>query len=92
VPVDAAGERHGRGGKISPDQTRALCGWSEHRKRGSAVGLARASMTKWTEQVAYLGGIDRPQAPALREEGTAEMLDRLTRYRSKQPSELTGHR
>ena len=26
VPVDAAGERHGRGGKISPDQTRALCG------------------------------------------------------------------
>ena len=49
-------------------------------------------MTKWTEQVAYLGGIDRPQAPALREEGIAEMLDRLTRYRSKQPGELTGHR
>ena len=49
-------------------------------------------MTKWTEQVAYLDGIDRPQAPALGEEGTAEMLDRLTRYRSKQPGELTGHR
>jgi hypothetical protein len=26
VPVDAAGERHGRSGKISPDQARALCG------------------------------------------------------------------
>ena len=69
-----------------------LCGVSEHRKRGSAVGLARASMTKWTEQGAYLDGIDRPQAPALREEDTAEMLDRLTRYLSKQPGELTGHR
>jgi hypothetical protein len=28
VPVDAAGERHGCGGKISPDQARALCGMS----------------------------------------------------------------
>ena len=39
---------------------------SEHRKRGSAVRLARASMTKWTEQGAYLNGIDGPQAQALR--------------------------
>jgi hypothetical protein len=29
---------------------------------------------------------------ALREEGTAEMLDGLTRHLSKQPGELTGHR
>jgi hypothetical protein len=31
VPVDAADERCGRGGKISPEQARALCGsahWS----------------------------------------------------------------
>ncbi len=39
---------------------------SEHRKRGSAVRLARAGMTKWTEQGAYLDGIDGPQPPALR--------------------------
>jgi hypothetical protein len=32
------------------------------------------------------------QAPALREEGTAELLDGLARYLSKQPGELTGHR
>jgi len=34
----------------------------------------------WTEQGAYLDGIDGPEAPRLREEGTAEMLDGLTRY------------
>jgi uncharacterized protein YndB with AHSA1/START domain len=34
----------------------------------------------WTEQGAYLDGIDGPQAPALREEGTGELLDGLTRY------------
>jgi len=34
----------------------------------------------WTEQGAYLDGIDGPQAPRFREEGTAEMLDGLTRY------------
>jgi len=27
VPVGAAGERHGGGGKISPDQADALCGY-----------------------------------------------------------------
>ena len=26
VPVDALGERHGGGGKISPDRPRDLCG------------------------------------------------------------------
>jgi hypothetical protein len=49
-------------------------------------------MAKWTEQGACLDGIDGPQAPALREEGTAEMLDGLARYLTKQPGELTGHR
>jgi uncharacterized protein YndB with AHSA1/START domain len=39
----------------------------------------------WTEQGAYLDGIDGLQAPALRKEGTTEMLDGLTRYLSKQP-------
>jgi uncharacterized protein YndB with AHSA1/START domain len=34
----------------------------------------------WTEQGAYLDGIDGPQAPALRAEGTAEILDGLARY------------
>jgi uncharacterized protein YndB with AHSA1/START domain len=34
----------------------------------------------YTEQGAYLDGIDGPGAPALRKEGTAEMLDNLTRY------------
>jgi uncharacterized protein YndB with AHSA1/START domain len=34
----------------------------------------------WTEQGAYLDGIDGPQASASREEGTAEMLDGLARF------------
>jgi|HubBroStandDraft_4_1064222.scaffolds.fasta_scaffold31893_3 uncharacterized protein YndB with AHSA1/START domain len=34
----------------------------------------------FTEQGAYLDGFDGPQAPALREEGTTEMLDQLTGY------------
>ena len=34
----------------------------------------------WTEQGAYLDGIDGAQAPTLREGGTTEMLDGLTRY------------
>ena len=37
----------------------------------------------WTEQGDYLDGIAGAQAPALRQEGTAEMLDGLTRYLSK---------
>jgi uncharacterized protein YndB with AHSA1/START domain len=38
----------------------------------------------WTEQGAYLDGIDGPEAAALRGEGTAEMLDGLTRYLATQ--------
>lgn len=39
----------------------------------------------WTEQGAYLDGIDGPQAPALREGGTTEMLDGLASYLTGQP-------
>ena len=34
----------------------------------------------WTEQGAYLDGIDGNEAPRLREGGTGEMLDGLTKY------------
>ena len=36
----------------------------------------------WTEQGAYLDGFDGAEAPRLREGGTAEMLDGLTKYLS----------
>ena len=38
----------------------------------------------FTEQGAYLDGIDGPEAPGHRQEGTAEMLDGLTRYLESQ--------
>jgi uncharacterized protein YndB with AHSA1/START domain len=34
----------------------------------------------WTEQGTYLDGFDGAQAPRLRQEGTAEMLDGLAKY------------
>jgi uncharacterized protein YndB with AHSA1/START domain len=34
----------------------------------------------WTEQGAYLDGFDGPEAPELRREGTAFMLDGLAKY------------
>ena len=37
-----------------------------------------------TEQGAYLDGIDGPEAPSRRREGTAEMLDNLTGYLAAQ--------
>jgi uncharacterized protein YndB with AHSA1/START domain len=40
----------------------------------------------FTEQGAYLDGYDGPAAPSLRQEGTAEMLDGLTRYLAAQPA------
>jgi uncharacterized protein YndB with AHSA1/START domain len=46
----------------------------EFAKSGESTALT------WTEQGAYLDGIDGPEAPALRKEGTSEMLDGLTRY------------
>jgi uncharacterized protein YndB with AHSA1/START domain len=57
-----------------------------------SVSVATIEFTKdadgtaltWTEQGAYLDGIDGPQAPSLRKEGTTEMLDGLTRYLAPQ--------
>ena len=51
----------------------------EFAKSGDGTALA------WTEQGAYLDGIDGPQASVLREEGTAGMLDGLTRYLQAPP-------
>ncbi len=47
-------------------------------KSGDGTGLT------WTEQGSYLDGIDGPEAPALRREGTTEMLDGLTSYLQRQ--------
>jgi uncharacterized protein YndB with AHSA1/START domain len=57
-----------------------------------SVSVATIEFTKdadgtaltWTEQGAYLDGIDGPQAASLRKEGTTEMLDGLTRYLASQ--------
>lgn len=46
----------------------------EFTKSGDGTALT------WTEQGAYLDGIDGAEAPALRKGGTAEMLDGLARY------------
>ena len=52
----------------------------EFAKSGDGTALT------WTEQGAYLDGIDGPQAPGLRKEGTTEMLTGLTRYLTAQPA------
>ncbi len=52
----------------------------EFAKSGDGTALT------WTEQGAYLDGIDGPEAPDLRKGGTAEMLDGLTRYLTRQPA------
>lgn len=52
----------------------------EFAKSGDGTALT------WTEQGTYLDGIDGPQAPALRKEGTTEMLDGLTRHLTAQPA------
>ena len=44
--------------------------------RATADGTALT----WTEQGAYLDGFDGAAGPQLRKEGTAEMLDGLTKY------------
>ena len=41
----------------------------------------------WTEQGTYLDGIDGPVAPALRQEGTGEMLDGLAAYLAAEPGQ-----
>jgi uncharacterized protein YndB with AHSA1/START domain len=50
----------------------------EFAKNGDSTTLT------WTEQGTYLDGLDGPQASALREEGTTEMLDGLTSYLTPQ--------
>jgi len=52
----------------------------EFAKSGDGTALT------WTEQGAYLDGIDGPQAPGLRKDGTTEMLTGLTRYLTAQPA------
>jgi len=47
VPVDAAGEERGRGGKISADQARALCGKTA-RSASTAMGRPARSETRST--------------------------------------------
>jgi uncharacterized protein YndB with AHSA1/START domain len=44
------------------------------------VAAAGGTALTWTEQGAYLDGFDGSQAPQLRREGTAEMLDGLAKY------------
>jgi uncharacterized protein YndB with AHSA1/START domain len=49
----------------------------------ATVEFARAAdgtALTWTEQGAYLDGFDGADAPQLRREGTAEMLDGLAKY------------
>jgi uncharacterized protein YndB with AHSA1/START domain len=41
---------------------------------------AEGTALTWTEQGAYLDGIDGSEAPFLRKEGTTEMLDGLAQY------------
>src|SRR5258708_25875807 len=50
----------------------------EFAKSGDGTALT------WTEQRAYLDGIDGAQAPALRKGGTTEMLDALPSYVHRQ--------
>jgi uncharacterized protein YndB with AHSA1/START domain len=44
------------------------------------AATAGGTVLTWTEQGAYLDGIDGADAPKLRREGTAEMLDGLAKY------------
>jgi len=44
------------------------------------AGNGEGTMLTWTEQGAYLDGIDGEDAPRLRQGGTSEMLDGLAKY------------
>jgi uncharacterized protein YndB with AHSA1/START domain len=44
------------------------------------AAAAEGTALTWTEQGAYLDGFDGAEAPQLRREGTAEMLDGLAKY------------
>jgi uncharacterized protein YndB with AHSA1/START domain len=53
----------------------------EFAKSGEGTALT------WTEQGAYLDGVDGAEAPALRMGGTTEMVDLLTGYLERQSSD-----
>jgi uncharacterized protein YndB with AHSA1/START domain len=73
---------------IVPDQRLVYCYEMYADDVRISVSVATIEFTKsddgtelsWTEQGAYLDGIDGAEAPALRKEGTTEMLDGLTTY------------
>lgn len=77
---------------IVPDQRLVYCYEMYAGDVRISVSVATIEFTKsgdgtalsWTEQGAYLDGIDGAQAPALRKEGTAEMLGGLTSYLQRQ--------
>ena len=52
----------------------------EFAKNGEGTALT------WTEQGAYLDGVDGPNAPAERMQGTTEMVDSLAGYLQEQPA------
>jgi uncharacterized protein YndB with AHSA1/START domain len=52
------------------------------------AGAAGGTVLTWTEQGAYLDGVDGVGVPALRKEGTAEMLDGLAKYFAAQRARL----
>jgi len=73
---------------IVPDQRLVYCYEMYADDVRISVSVATIEFTKsgdgtalsWTEQGVYLDGIDGAEAPALRKEGTTEMLDGLTSY------------
>lgn len=77
---------------IVPDQRLVYCYEMYADDVRISVSVATIEFTKsgdgtalsWTEQGAYLDGIDGAQAPALRKEGTAEMLDGLIIHLQRQ--------
>ena len=77
---------------IVPDQRLVYCYEMYADDVRISVSVATIEFTKsgdgtalsWTEQGTYLDGIDGAEAPALRQEGTSEMLDGLTSYLQRQ--------
>jgi hypothetical protein len=55
VQVDATGERRGRGGKISPDQARALCGIAD--VRADRPGFVLVDSEGWL----WIGAVGTPR-------------------------------
>ena len=62
-------EMHADGARISVSVATIECGTT-----------AAGTVLRWTEQGAYIDGFDGAEAPQLRREGTAAMLDGLAEY------------